>query len=202
MAAFIPNRRDEDVTERALAKVTEDKEREARQGFDGTWVAHPDLVPVAQAVFDRVLGTRPNQKDVLRDDVTVREDDLLDVSVPGGQVTMAGVQTNVRIALQYLEAWLRGTGAAAINNLMEDAATAEISRAQLWQWLRHGVTLADGTGMTRELYRTVRDAELASLTGSSGPDNRYTEAVRLLDGLVEAEEFTEFLTLPGYEYLA
>jgi malate synthase len=202
MAAFIPNRRDEDVTERALAKVTEDKEREARQGFDGTWVAHPDLVPVAQAVFDRVLGTRPNQKDVLRDDVTVREDDLLDVSVPGGQVTMAGVQTNVRIALQYLEAWLRGTGAAAINNLMEDAATAEISRAQLWQWLRHGVTLADGTGMTRELYRTVRDAELASLTGSSGPDNRYAEAVRLLDGLVEAEEFTEFLTLPGYEYLA
>jgi malate synthase len=202
MAAFIPNRRDEEVTERALAKVTEDKEREARQGFDGTWVAHPDLVPVAGAVFDRVLGTRPNQKDVIRSDVTVQEGDLLDVSVPGGQVTMAGVQTNVRVALQYLEGWLRGTGAVAINNLMEDAATAEISRAQLWQWRRHGARLGDGTRMTSAVYQSVRDAELASLTASADPDHRYAEAVELLDGLVEAEEFTEFLTLPGYEYLA
>jgi malate synthase len=202
MAAFIPNRRDPEVTERALGKVTEDKEREARQGFDGTWVAHPDLVPVAQAVFDRVLGTRPNQKDVVRDDVRVRAAELLDVRVPSGQVTMAGVQTNVRVALQYLESWLRGTGAAAINNLMEDAATAEISRAQLWQWIRRGTRLADGTRMTTHVYRSVRDAELASLRSSADAENRYDDAVRLLDGLVEAEEFTEFLTLPGYEYLA
>jgi malate synthase len=202
MAAFIPNRRDEEVTERALAKVTEDKEREARQGFDGTWVAHPDLVLVAQSVFDRVLGTRPNQKDVVREDVVVRDSDLLDTRVPSGRVTMAGVQTNVRVALQYLESWLRGTGAAAIHNLMEDAATAEISRAQLWQWRRHCVTLSDGTHMTTELYRSVRNAELASLTSAPDADNRYDEAVQLLDGLVEAEEFTEFLTLPGYEYLA
>ena len=201
MAAFIPNRRDPEVTDRALTKVTEDKEREARQGFDGTWVAHPDLVPVAQAVFDRVLGTRSNQKDVVRGDIVVRADDLLDVRVPSGQVTMAGVQTNVRVALQYLESWLRGTGAVAINNLMEDAATAEISRAQLWQWIRHGVRLADGTRMTKELWRSVRDAELASLRAAADADHRYADAARLLDALVEAEEFTEFLTLPGYEHL-
>ena len=201
MAAFIPNRRDEEVTARALTKVTEDKEREAGQGFDGTWVAHPDLVPVAQAVFDRVLGTRPHQKDVIRDAV-VRSGDLLDVRVPGGQVTMAGVQTNVRVALQYLESWLRSTGAAAINNLMEDAATAEISRAQLWQWRKHRVRLADGTRMTGELYRSVREAELSSLTGRADGEHRYADAARLLDGLVEDDEFTEFLTLPGYEYLA
>ena len=201
MAAFIPNRRDEEVTARALAKVTEDKEREAAQGFDGTWVAHPDLVPVAQAVFDRVLGTRPHQKDVIRE-VRVRGSDLLDVRVPGGQVTMAGVQTNVRVALQYLEAWMRSTGAVAINNLMEDAATAEISRAQLWQWRRHGAKLADGTRMSAELYRSVRDAELSSLTAKADGDHRYADAARLLDELVEHEVFTEFLTLPGYEYLA
>jgi malate synthase len=201
MAAFIPNRRDEEVTARALAKVTEDKEREAAQGFDGTWVAHPDLVPVAQSVFDRVLGTRPHQKDVIRD-VTVKGSDLLDTRVPGGQVSMAGVQTNVRVALQYLEAWLRSTGAVAINNLMEDAATAEISRAQLWQWRRHGATLADGTRMSLDLYRTVREAELSSLTARADAGHRYVDAARLLDGLVEDDEFTEFLTLPGYEYLA
>jgi malate synthase len=201
MAAFIPNRRDEEVTARALAKVTEDKEREAAQGFDGTWVAHPDLVPVAQSVFDRVLGTRPHQKDVIRD-VTVKGSDLLDVRVPGGQVSMAGVQTNVRVALQYLEAWLRSTGAVAINNLMEDAATAEISRAQLWQWRRHGAMLADGTRMSLDLYRTVREAELSSLTTRADAEHRYVDAARLLDGLVEDDEFTEFLTLPGYEYLA
>jgi malate synthase len=201
MAAFIPNRRDEEVTARALAKVTEDKEREAGQGFDGTWVAHPDLVPVAQAVFDRVLGTRPHQKDVIRE-VKVRGSDLLDVRVPGGQVTMAGVQTNVRVALQYLEAWMQSTGAVAINNLMEDAATAEISRAQLWQWRRHRARLGDGTQMSADLYRAVREAELAALTGGAGGDHRYADAARLLDELVEDDEFTEFLTLPGYEYLA
>ena len=201
MAAFIPNRRDAEVTERALVKVREDKEREARQGFDGTWVAHPDLVPVAQEVFDRVLGIRPNQKDVLREDVMIEGSELLDLRVPGGQVTMAGVQTNVRVALQYLEGWLRGTGAVAINNLMEDAATAEISRAQLWQWLKHGVKLADSTRMSLELYRSVRNAELTALEKYSGGENRYADAARLLDLLVENDDFTDFLTLPGYEYL-
>ena len=130
MAAFIPNRRDQAVTERALQKVREDKEREAADGFDGTWVAHPDLVPVAMEAFDAVLGDRPNQKERLREEVDVSAADLLNLQVPGGQVTPTGVESNISVALQYLEAWLGGTGAVAIYNLMEDAATAEISRAQ------------------------------------------------------------------------
>ena len=138
MSAFIPNRREPEVTANALARVREDKEREAGDGFDGTWVAHPDLVPVAGEVFDRVLGDRPHQKDRQRDDVRVAAGDLLDVSVPGGRVTEAGVRQNVSVGLRYLDAWLGGNGAAAIDNLMEDAATAEISRSQLWQWRHHG----------------------------------------------------------------
>ncbi len=145
MAAFIPNRRDPAVTEIALAKVRDDKERESRDGFDGTWVAHPDLVPVAMEVFDAVLGDRPNQKDRLREDVVVSAAQLLDLGVPGGAVTEAGVRANVRVALAYLDSWLRGIGAAAIDNLMEDAATAEISRSQLWHWRTRGVVLVDGS---------------------------------------------------------
>ena len=139
MAAFIPNRRDPAVTEVALARVREDKERGVGDGFDGTWVAHPDLVPVAAEVFDRVLGDRPNQKERLREEVSVTAAQLLDLRVPGGAVTEAGVRANVRVALAYLDAWLRGDGAAAIDNLMEDAATAEISRSQLWQWRTRAV---------------------------------------------------------------
>ena len=139
MAAFIPNRRDPAVTETALARVRDDKERESGDGFDGTWVAHPDLVPVAAEIFDRVLGDRPNQKDRLREEVAVGADDLLDLTVPGGAVTEAGVRANVRVALAYLDSWLRGVGAAAIDNLMEDAATAEISRSQLWLWRTRGI---------------------------------------------------------------
>src|SRR5690606_38052675 len=142
MAAFIPNRRDPAVTEAALAGVRDDKEREAGDGFDGTWVAHPDLVPVAREVFDRVLGSRPNQLDRLRDDVRVSARDLLDVTVAGGRITEAGLRNNVSVAIQYIASWLRGTGAAAIYNLMEDAATAEIARAQIWQWILHGARLA------------------------------------------------------------
>src|SRR3712207_4480574 len=138
MAAFIPARRDPQVNETALARVRDDKQREAGDGFDGTWVAHPDLVPVAMEVFDRVLGERPHQKDRLRPEVDVPAAQLHAIHVPGGQVTDAGLRMNVSVALQYLDAWLGGNGAAAINNLMEDAATAEISRAQLWQWLRAG----------------------------------------------------------------
>jgi malate synthase len=202
MAAFVPSRRDPEVNERALAKVREDKVRESGDGFDGTWVAHPDLVPVATAVFDGVLGERPHQKDRLREDVRVTAAQLADVRVPGGTVTAEGVRLNVSVALQYLAAWLGGSGAVAINNLMEDAATAEISRAQLWQWIRHGARTSDGATVTAATYRAVRDAELRALEGARGDEGgRLREAAELLDALVLEEQFTEFLTIPGYRYL-
>jgi malate synthase len=199
MAAFIPSRKDAEVNERALAKVREDKERETGDGFDGTWVAHPDLVPVAAAVFDGVLGDRPHQKDRLREDVQVAAPDLLDIRVPGGQITAGGVRNNISVALQYVNSWLLGNGAAAIYNLMEDAATAEISRAQLWQWVHHGARLDDGRPVDAALYGQIRDDELAALT-AAGP-GRYAEATAILDGLVLNETFLDFLTLPAYEYL-
>ena len=199
MAAFIPSRRDPEVNELAFAKVREDKEREAGDGFDGTWVAHPGLVPVAMDIFDRVLGERPNQKARQRDDVEADAARLTDFSVPEGRITEAGLRGNVSVALQYLNAWLLGTGAAAINNLMEDAATAEISRAQLWQWIRAGATTDDGAPITRERYQRIRDEELAKL---GGPDTgRYREAAEILDDLVLSEDFTPFLTIPAYTYL-
>ena len=199
MAAFIPNRRDPVVTENALAKVREDKERESRDGFDGTWVAHPDLVPLATEIFDAVLGDKPNQKDKLREDVQVTAAQILAVGVPGGQITEAGVRLNISVALQYLNAWLNGNGAAAINNLMEDAATAEISRSQLWQWIYHGAKLDDGQAVTAALYTRLRDAELAKLGGSAV--GRYEESAELLDQLVLNPEFVEFLTFPAYQLL-
>ncbi len=191
MSAFIPNRREPEVTATALARVREDKEREAGDGFDGTWVAHPDLVPVAGAEFDRVLGSRPHQKDApgLPD---VGAAALLDVRVPGGRVTQAGVRQNVSVAIRYLDAWLGGNGAAAIDNLMEDTATAEISRCQLWQWRRHGAILEDGRPFTTERYREVREDVLRGLGATSG---RVAEAAGLLDGLVLADDPPEFLTL-------
>jgi malate synthase len=205
MAAFIPSRRDPDVNETAIRKVTEDKLRESRDGFDGTWVAHPDLVPVATQVFDRALGDRPNQKDRLREDVRVEARELLEVRVPGGTVTLAGVTNNISVALQYIGAWLRGSGAVGIYNLMEDAATAEIARAQLWQWVRHATPLADGgshSRVTRDLYTELRTRELAALERAPGAaEARYRDAAELLDRLVLGREFTEFLTLPGYELL-
>ena len=169
MAAFIPNRRDPEVTDRALARVRDDKVRESGDGFDGTWVAHPDLVPVAMDVFDGVLGDRPNQKERMRDEVAVTAADLLDADVAGGAVTVAGVRANVRVALAYLDSWLRGVGAAAIDNLMEDAATAEISRSQLWLWVTQAVVLDDGAPFTPERYATIRDEELARLRGPTAP---------------------------------
>jgi malate synthase len=199
MSAFIPNRREPEVTANALTRVREDKEREAGDGFDGTWVAHPDLVPVAGEVFDRVLGERSNQKDRLREDVTSSAADLLDVSIPGGRVTEAGVRQDVSIGLRYLDAWLRGNGAAAIDNLMEDAATAEISRSQLWQWRTTGTLLEDGREASDQLYRDIRDDEFARL---DGPDaRRVAEAVTLLDRLVLDDDFAEFLTLRAYSLL-
>jgi len=199
MAAFIPSRRDPAVNELAFAKVREDKEREAGDGFDGTWVAHPGLVPVALEIFDRVLGDRPNQKERQRDDVQVEAARLTDFTIPGGQITEAGLRANISVALQYLNAWLQGTGAAAINNLMEDAATAEISRAQLWQWIHNGATTADGLPVTRELYGQVREEELAQLGGAG--NGRFRDAAEILDGLVLDEEFAPFLTIPAYAYL-
>jgi malate synthase len=195
MAAFIPSRRDAEVNERALAAVRADKEREAGGGFDGTWVAHPDLVPVAREVFQRKLGGRPNQKDRQREEVRVQAADLLSPDVPGGTVTEAGVRGNISVALQYLSAWLQGSGAVAIYNLMEDVATAEISRAQLWQWIQRGVALEDGERVTAELYRRLRDEELASL----GEGSR--DAAEILDSLVLEQRFTEFLTIPAYARL-
>ena len=199
MAAFIPNRRDPVVTENALAKVREDKERESRDGCDGTWVAHPDLVPLVKEIFDSVLGDRPNQKDKLREEVQVSAAQILDVQVPGGAISEAGLRLNISVALQYLNAWLNGNGAAAINNLMEDAATAEISRSQLWQWLRHSAKLDDGRAITAAMYQQLLAEEIAKLGGSA--TDRYEESAELLDKLVLGDEFVEFLTFLAYELL-
>ncbi len=200
MAAFIPNRRDPEVTENALAKVREDKGREARDGCDGTWVAHPDLVPPVLEVFDAVLGAAPNQKDKLREDVDVDAEDILDVPATPGQITEAGLRLNVSVALQYLSAWLGGNGAAAINNLMEDAATAEISRSQIWQWIRHGAKLDDGRLVTRELYEQIRDEEVQALRAID--NGHLAQSIDLLNDLILSDEFITFLTLPAYGELA
>ena len=197
MAAFIPSRRDAAVNDAAMTKVREDKERESSDGFDGTWVAHPDLVPLATEIFDAVLGNRPHQKDRGRDAVHTTAAELLDFAVPGGRVTEAGVRLNVSIALQYLDSWLAGNGAAAINNLMEDAATAEISRSQLWQWRVGGARMEDGRFVTGGLYTAIRDEELAALDGPDGGNGHLGEAAELLDGLVLDDTFTEFLTTPA-----
>jgi malate synthase len=192
MAAFIPNRKDAAVTEMALAKVREDKERECADGFDGTWVAHPDLVSIAREPFDRMLGDQPHQKDRLREDVVVTSDQLLDFHVPGGCITESGLRNNISVAVQYLDAWLKGIGAVAIYNLMEDAATAEISRSQLWQWIHHPLAiLDDGRKITAELYRSILAEEF----------QQRSLAVEILDQLVTDPQFANFLTLPAYEYL-
>jgi malate synthase len=198
MAAFIPSRRDPAVNATAMAKVRDDKERESGDGFDGTWVAHPDLVPLATEIFDAVLGDRPNQKDRLRDDVAVTAQQLRDLRVEGGTITDAGYRANVSIALQYLDAWLGGNGAAAINNLMEDAATAEISRSQLWQWRTSGARLDDGREASADLYRAVRDEEVTGLGAGAG---HLGAAADLLDRLVLDDEFADFLTQRAYSLL-
>ena len=205
MAAFIPSRKDVAVNEKALAKVREDKVREATDGFDGTWVAHPDLVPTAMAEFDRILGARPNQLDTLRADVQVEPRALLDIHVPGGTITDSGLRTNVSVGIAYLESWLRGTGAAAIYNLMEDAATCEISRSQIWQWLHHGARLEDGRAITPELVRSIEGEELEKIKGLVGADafrrGRWDEARALFEQVALADDFAEFLTLPAYEHV-
>ena len=185
----------------ALAKVREDKAREAKDGYDGAWVAHPDLVPVVQEVFDGVLRDRAHQKDRRRDEVQVGGAELLDVRVPGGRITAAGVRSDVSVALQYLEAWLRGSGAVAINNMMEDTATAEIARAQLWQWIRHGVRTEEGEPVTLDRVKTLLTEEQRRLESAASGETRLADAAALLEGLVGAREFPEFLTLGAYEKL-
>lgn len=200
MAAFIPSRKDEEVNARAFAKVREDKEREAGDGFDGSWVAHPDLVPVCREIFDGVLGDRPNQVERQRDDVEVSADDLLDVASTPGAITAEGLRDNVEVSLLYLEAWLRGLGAVGIHNLMEDAATAEISRSQIWQWVRNESKLDDGTVVTAALVRQVLDEEMAAiLADADGSDHRFADARRIFEEVALADEYVDFLTLPAYD---
>ena len=198
MAAFVPSRRDPEVNEMAMDRVREDKLRESNDGFDGTWVAHPDLVGVAEEVFDKCLGEHPHQKSRLREDVRLDARELVHIRVPGGELTETGLRSNVDVALQYLDAWLRGSGAVAIHNLMEDVATAEIARAQLWYWVQKGAALAGGGQVTEKRYRTIRQEVLDALVSERGTaDHRLTDAAALLDRLVLATEMREFLTIEG-----
>jgi malate synthase len=202
MAAFIPNRRDPEVTATALAKVRDDKTRESRDGFDGSWVAHPDLVALCKEVFDAALGDRPNQLDRLREEVSVTGPDLLAVDKTPGVITEAGLRNDVSVALQYLATWLGGNGAVAIFNLMEDAATAEIARSQVWQWLHNSVTLDDGPLVTRDLVQRIMGQELDKIRASAGAAfdaPRYDQAVALFTEVGLADTYTEFLTIPAYE---
>ncbi len=205
MAALIPSRRDPEANARALAGVRADKEREVAQGYDGTWVAHPDLVPVAREVFERGLAGAPNQLGRQRDDVSVSAGDLLDLAATPGEITENGLRTNVNVGFQYISFWLGGRGAAAINSLMEDAATAEISRSQIWQWVHHDAKLQDGRTVTRELVREVLDQETAKIRETVGEEtwrNGHPQETReIFERVALAPELVEFLTLPAYEYL-
>ncbi|MFO7253115.1 MAG: malate synthase A, partial [Actinomycetes bacterium] len=201
MAAFIPSRRNPEVNAVALEKVRQDKTRESNDGFDGSWVAHPDLVPICTEVFDGVLGDKPNQLDRLREDVTVTAADLLNVSATPGNITEAGLRNNVDVGIRYLAAWLGGNGAAAIHNLMEDAATAEICRSQVWQWVHNGITLDDtGATVTKDLVERVIEEELANMRSEPGFDEElYGKATALFKEVALDDDFVEFLTLPAYE---
>jgi malate synthase len=208
MSAVVPSRTDEEANRAAFEAVREDKQREAGAGFDGTWVAHPDSVPVATEAFDEVLGDRPNQVDKQRDDVDVSADDLLAVAQTPGEITEKGLRSNVNVGIQYLSSWLRGNGAAAIYGLMEDAATAEISRAQVWQWIRHGEVLDDGRPITPKLVRQLEADELEKIRKEIGDDEWFEREGRpdLSRSLFErvalsGDELVEFLTLPAYEEL-
>jgi len=208
MAAVIPSRTDEEANKKAFEAVRSDKEREAGDGFDGTWVAHPDSVPVATEAFDAVLGDRPNQVDRRRDDVDVGRDQLLAAPDTPGEITEEGLRSDVNVGIQYISSWLRGNGAAGIYGLMEDAATAEIARGQVWQWIRHGATLADGRPVTPDLVRELETAELDRIRGEIGDDDWFRREGRpdLSRSLFErvalsGDEFVEFLTLPAYDEL-
>lgn len=196
MAAFIPNRRDAEVNENALAKVRADKTREANDGFDGSWVAHPDLVPVAMEVFDSVLGEKPNQIDRLREDVQPNDAALIDLSGTEGSITEAGLRLNIEVAIRYIESWLRGNGAVAIHNLMEDAATAEISRSQVWQWIHQAAKTEDGETITRVRVEGLLTDEFSKLPRFDG--DRFEDARDIFEASALREDFPTFLTIPAY----
>jgi malate synthase len=201
MAAFIPSK-DPAVNEQAFAKVRADKEREANDGFDGSWVAHPGMVEICKEVFTAVLGDRPNQIDKKREDVQVAAEQLLDVRSTPGEITEAGLRSNISVGIQYIESWLRGNGAVGINNLMEDAATAEISRSQVWQWLHNGVRLSNGETVTRELVERITDEEMQAISQARGDafaSGRWDDARALFLEMAVADEYSDFLTLPAYE---
>ena len=206
MAAFIPSRRTPEINEEAIAAVRADKEREAGQGFDGTWVAHPDLVDVAREQFDGVLGDRPNQVGRRREEVEVGPAELLDVASTGAAITEKGLRNNVNVGIQYISSWLRGNGAAAIHHLMEDAATAEIARSQVWQWIRHGSAVEDGERVTAEAVRRIEEEELDRIREEVGDEFFYSqgrphESRELFEEVALSERYVDFLTLRAYERL-
>ncbi len=207
MAAFVPSRTDEEANREAMEKLSEDKSREAGDGFDGTWVAHPDMVGGATEEFDEVLGERPNQLDRRREDVSVSAADLLDIPATPGEITLEGLRSDVNVGIQYISSWLRGNGAAGIYGLMEDAATAEIARSQVWQWIRHGAELDDGRAVTAELVREIEEEQLEQIREEIDDDDWFEsegrpEASRgLFEQVALADEFVEFLTLPAYDFL-
>jgi malate synthase len=207
MAAVIPSRTDEEANRTAFEAVREDKQREAESGFDGTWVAHPDSVPVATEAFDEVLGDRPNQVDRQRDDVQASAGALLDVASTPGERTEDGLRSNVNVGIQYLSSWLRGNGAAGIYGLMEDAATAEIARGQVWQWINHEAKLDDGRTVTPELVRELATSELEKIREEIGDDEWFEKEGRpdlsrsLFERVALSDDFVEFLTLPAYDEL-
>jgi malate synthase len=202
MAAQIPIKNDPAANDAAFAKVRADKEREASDGHDGTWVAHPALVPVAMEVFDRLMP-QPNQVDRQRDDVAVTAADLL--TMPSGDITDAGLRQNIKVGIQYIEAWLGNNGCVPLYNLMEDAATAEISRSQVWQWLHHRASLSDGRPITPALFEEVLEEEMAAIQAEVGAERfaagHFERARELFAQMVLSPQFTEFLTLPAYQYL-
>jgi malate synthase len=201
MAAFIPSK-DEEVNAFAFKKLTEDKTREANDGFDGSWVAHPGMVEACREAFDKVLGDKPNQIDRKREDVHVTAAELLDVKSTPGEITEQGLRANISVGIQYVESWLRGVGAAGINNLMEDAATAEISRSQVWQWLHNDVELSNGETVTRELVERLIEEEMQAIAekrGDAFADGRWDDARATFTEMALAEEYPDFLTIPAYE---
>ncbi|MFD7978491.1 malate synthase A [Streptomyces sp. NPDC059071] len=205
MAAFIPSRKDAEVNKVAFEKVKADKDREAGDGFDGSWVAHPDLVPIAMASFDAVLGDKPNQKDRLREDVHVEGPELIDIASLDAHPTYDGLRNAVQVGIRYIEAWLRGLGAVAIFNLMEDAATAEISRSQIWQWINAEVVFENGRKATPELAREVAAEELAAIRAEIGDEafaaGKWQQAHDLLLHVSLDADYADFLTLPAYDQL-
>lgn len=205
MAAFIPNRKDPKINEMAFSRVESDKELEASNGFDGTWVAHPDLVPIAMQPFDKYMGNRPHQKFVMREDVNVTANDLLNPVIEGASITENGLRININVGILYIASWLRGVGAAAIHNLMEDAATAEISRAQVWQWLKHGASTKEGRLIDLSYYEQIYVEEVQKIKESVGEEafetGQYAKAAEIFNELILQDEFSEFLTVNAYREL-